>query len=189
MMNSIVNRIVSSNKLFTVTVLLSIVACVCLNGSVESRPRSTNKFTDVKKDQLNSNAITDPPNQPTSSISDRRFDNAESNSTVDWPSNATHASNKTELLVNNDPRSYRPDQEFYNKFISNRYDYAFFFRLLVFISAFCFVIIASIYIKSLNTTSIMYNYLDTRCGDEEKLMKYNGEYVWDVSVCLDVWML
>lgn len=166
-----INKIINSNKLYTITIVLSIVVCVFLSVSVESRPKSAsrlnrnaNQTVELTSEQPKLKADTGSPSQG----ADNSTASKELNPEAAASTNATEGANS----VSRNHLNPRP--------VLQTYDYAFFFRLFVFISAFCLVIFASIFVKSLNSRTVMYGYLDTKCGDEERLMsKGQASDYWD----------
>ena len=160
------DKIIASNKLYTITIVLSIVVCVFLSVSVESRPKDANRLdrnanqqVELTSERLELKAETERPSLG-------------SNTTAASVEESTASSNKTEQT------NAKPGLSL--KLQDLNYDFAFFFRLFVFLSAFCLVIFASIFVKSLNSRTVMYGYLDTKCGDEERLMsKGHASDYWD----------
>lgn len=167
-MNSMLNKIINSNKLYTITIVLSVVVCVFLSVSVESRPSVASKL-----DRNQTNETQEPAFEQPQLKADPGGQAAVNSTAVDESSHKAAASNST-----NAGRITPRTQHGY--FTLQSYDPAFFFRLFVFISAFCLVIFASIFVKSLNSRTVMYGYLDTKCGDEERLMsKGHASDYWE----------
>ena len=173
-MNNMINKIINSNKLYTITIVLSLVICTSfLSVSVESRPKDANR--------LSRNVVNQKIDPTTERPKVQAADSEEaSNSTAanDLSLETTVSSNETVQTVANLNLRDHLQSKFQN------FDMGFLLRLAVFISAFCLVIFASVFVKSLSNqtgaSSGMYKYLDTKCGDEERLMsKGHASDYWE----------
>ena len=166
-----INKIINSNKLYMIAIVLSLVVCLFLSVSVvESRPK------DARRLSRSANQINETTSEPAKAESP-----SERNSTVDNElSPEANAASSNSTSNSTDQANSISKGQLQRKLIFQNYDIGFFFRMFIFISAFCLVIFASVFVKSLNSRTVMYGYLDTKCGDEERLMsKGHASDYWD----------
>ena len=172
-LNNMINKILNSTKLYTITILLSIVVCILLNNFVESRPNDQIKLKkDLKSDLEETTTLNSQNKDEETKSNSSTINNLELTTKLPLSSNRTN------------PLRYVTNKRFF--FNATNFDSGFYFRFFVLISAFCFVIFIAMFIKSLNSQSVMYGYLDSKCGAEEKLMKGHISDFSDEEVMFDV---
>lgn len=161
MLNKLTNKIINSNKLFIVVLLLPLVLCATIGVSNSSKLNNLKKIT-------NNNALNNTEYN-LSTIEDQSTTTTYETTTLYSPKNTALRDNRLSLK--------HPSLDANIDFT----DIKFLMRVAIFLVAFCFIIFGSLFIKSFNKKSnLMYGILDNKChGDEERLMGKNDDFFED----------